>query len=90
MSDVEDVEKDENIERRGLLPFRTESKRSGPSPQLEDQVSRQNIVSIALSDTELKVLRTIPGANDSEKIRVLIRTLITGEWSPEPPKNDKK
>lgn len=76
-----------NDEWQGLIvPFRTKSK----STQLENQVSRQNIVSIALSDTELKVLRTIPGANDSEKVRVLIKTLITGEWSPEPPKNDKK
>ena len=86
---MSDIEKDGNIEGRGLLVlFRTKSKGSEQCPQ--HQVSRQNIVSIALSDTELKVLRTIPGSDDSEKIRVLIRTLITGEWSPDPHKNDKK
>ena len=43
-------------------------------------MTRRNIVSVALSDAELDVLRTIPAKTDSERIRMLIRKVLTGEW----------
>ena len=46
-------------------------------------MTRRNIVSVALSDAELDVLRTIPAKTDSERIRMLIRKVLTGEWIPE-------
>ena len=55
-------------------------------------MNRRNIVSVALSDPELEVLRSIPTRTDSERIRMLIRKLVTGEWVPESnnPRGKKK
>ena len=50
----------------------------------------RNVVSVALSDPELEVLRTIPAKTDSERLRMLIRKLITGEWVPESTSPRKK
>jgi hypothetical protein len=59
---------------------------------MEDPMNRRNIVSVALSDPELEVLRSIPARTDSERIRMLIRKLVTGEWVPESnnPRGKKK
>ncbi|MCL5285767.1 MAG: hypothetical protein M1313_08510 [Nitrospirae bacterium] len=53
-------------------------------------MTRRNIVSVALSDPEMEVLRSIPAQTDSERIRMLIRKLVTGEWIPEPGDSRKK
>ena len=55
-------------------------------------MTRRNVVSVAISDPELEVLRTIPAKTDSERLRMLIRKLIMGEWVPESnnPRGKKK
>ena len=57
---------------------------------MDDSMTRRNIVSVALSDPEMEVLRSIPAQTDSERIRMLIRKLVTGEWIPEPGDSRKK
>ncbi len=46
-------------------------------------MNRRNIVSVAMSDPERDVCCSIPARTDSERIRMLIRKLMTGEWIPE-------